>query len=501
MDVTIKEIAEKLKEYDNYSVVYHIRPDGDAVGSSFALALALQSIGKKCTVKGQDDIPHIHRYMTDKVQLDEIADPVYIAVDSASRHRVGIFGDKHFTFCIDHHHNTFDNVDYRYVETDTGACAELIYKIIKEMGATVTKQIADLLYTAIVTDTMCFRTTDTRVQTFEVATELAKAGADVYHIGRINTFIKSAGRMKIENILRDSFHFTYNNQIVTGIIMLKDLEMAGVLDSDIEGINSLVEQIEGVRIGVTIRELPDGRMRCSMRSNGNISVDEISKMFGGGGHTHAACAELSMSAEDAREVMERTCREYLESKEHGRINVFIGASACGKTTLCTILDKEYDTVHKVVTDTTRSPRKGEQNGIHYHFVTEQFFRNNLPLYAEVNIYDNHYYGSNGKRIADALDGGKADVVICLDINGAKALKNHYGEQVRVIYVHRDIEKIYAAIDERVANGEITAESAVHRKEQVLRDIESRNDPAIDFEVDNNGTLENSIGQLKEIMGL
>ena len=76
MDVTIKEIAEKLKEYDNYSVVYHIRPDGDAVGSSFALALALQSIGKKCTVKGQDDIPRIHRYMTDKVQLDENCRPV-----------------------------------------------------------------------------------------------------------------------------------------------------------------------------------------------------------------------------------------------------------------------------------------------------------------------------------------------------------------------------------------------------------------------------------------
>lgn len=501
MDVTIKEIAEKLKEYDNYFIVYHIRPDGDCIGTAFGLCLALQSIGKKCTVKGQDEIPRIHRYMTDKVQLDEIAEPVYIAVDSATRHRVGIYGDKHFTFCIDHHHNTFDNVDYRYVETDTGACAELIYKIIKEMGATVTKQIADLLYTAIVTDTMCFRTTDTRVQTFEVATELAKAGADVYHIGRINTFIKSAGRMKIENILRDSFHFTYNNQIVTGIIMLKDLETAGVLDSDIEGINSLVEQIEGVRIGVTIRELPDGRMRCSMRSNGEISSNDICRIHGGGGHFHAACCELDMSASEAREVMEKTCREYLESQEHGRIYAFIGASACGKTTLCTMLDKEYDTVHKVVTDTTRSPRKGEVDKVHYNFVSEQFFRDNIDNYVEHNEYDNHLYGSNGTRIANALDGGKADVVICLDINGAKALKKHYGDQVRVIYVHRDIEKIYAAIDERVANGEITAKSAVHRKEQVLRDIESRNDPVIDFEVDNNNSLDSSLIQLKRIIHL
>lgn len=313
MDINIELIAKKLREYDNYRIVYHIRPDGDCIGSAFGLALALQAIGKKCDVVGQDDIPRIHRYMTDKVQLDDVTDPVYIAVDSASPHRVGTYGDKHFTFCIDHHDNTFSDVDYRYVEKDCGACAEIIYKIIKEMGITVTKQIADLLYTAVVTDTLCFRTTDTRVQTFEVAAELAKAGADVYYISRINTFIKSSGRMKIESILRDSFHFTCDNKVVTGIIMLKDLETAGVLDSDLEGINSLVEQYEGMRVGATIRELPNGRMRCSMRSNGEISVNDICKIHGGGGHFHATCCELDMSAEDARAVIEQTCREYLDN--------------------------------------------------------------------------------------------------------------------------------------------------------------------------------------------
>ena len=183
------------------------------------------------------------------------------------------------------------------------------------------------------------------------------------------------------------------------------------------------------------------------------------------------------------------------------IFVCIGASACGKTTLCTLLDKNFENVNKVVTDTTRSPRKGEVDKVHYNFVSEQFFRENIDCYVEYNEYDHHLYGSNGTRIADALNDGRADVVICLDFNGAKALKNHYGDQVKVIYVHRDIEKIYAAIDERVANGEITAESAVRRKEQVLKDIECRNDPVIDFEVDNNGTLESSIEQLIKFMGL
>ncbi len=317
MDVTIKEMAEKLREQDNFCIVYHIRPDGDCTGSSFALALALKSLGKKVTVEGQDEFPRIHRYLTDKVSLDAICDPVYIAVDAASPQRVGTYSDKHFTFCIDHHHNTFYDVDYRYIETDCGACSEIIYKLILEMGVTVTKEIADLLYTAIVTDTLCFRTSDTKVQTFEIAARLAQAGADIYHIGRINTFIKSPGRMKIETILRERFHFTCDNQIVTSILMRSDLEAAGVMDADLEGINSLVEQIEGVRIGVTIRELPDGTMRCSMRSSGALSANDICKIHGGGGHFHAACCELDLGALEARAVIEKTCREYLE-KETGQ---------------------------------------------------------------------------------------------------------------------------------------------------------------------------------------
>ena len=84
MDISVREMAEKLKEYDNYCIVYHIRPDGDCIGSAFGLCLALQSVGKKCTVRGQDEIPRIHRYMTDKVRRDDVGEPVYIAVDCAT---------------------------------------------------------------------------------------------------------------------------------------------------------------------------------------------------------------------------------------------------------------------------------------------------------------------------------------------------------------------------------------------------------------------------------
>ena len=312
MNVTIKEMAKKLWEYNEFRIIYHIRPDGDCICSSFALALALKSAGAKCEVAGQDEIPRIHRNMTDKITQDILQNPVYIAVDSATPQRTGTFSDSHFTFCIDHHRNNSVIADYKYVEEDCGACSEIIFKLIKAMEVPVTKEIADLLYTALVTDTMCFRTSDTSVQSFETAAELAKHGADIFSIGRRNMFMKSPQRLKIENILRDSFNFTCDNKILTGIITLDDLVAADISDSELEGINSMVEQIEGVRIGVTIRELPDGRTRCSMRTNGDIYASEICAVHGGGGHLHAACCELDTNPQKARIIMEETCLKFIK---------------------------------------------------------------------------------------------------------------------------------------------------------------------------------------------
>jgi phosphoesterase RecJ-like protein len=311
MNITLSEMAEKLSEHDEYRIVYHIRPDGDCIGSSYALSSALQSLGKKCEVAGRDEVPRVHKILTDKVKQYELIDPVYISVDTASMERTGDYCNEHFTFCIDHHRDNSVEADFKYIEADCGACSEIIFKLINAMGVEVTPQIADLLYTGLVTDTMCFRTSDTSIQSFETAAALAKCGADIYGVGRRNTFIKSRQRIRIEEMLRESFNFTCDSRILTGIITLDDLKTADILDSDLEGINSLTEQVEGVMIGVTIRELPDGRMRCSVRTKGDIYADKICAVHGGGGHLHAACCELDAAPDEARKIMEETCREFI----------------------------------------------------------------------------------------------------------------------------------------------------------------------------------------------
>lgn len=311
MNVSIKEMAEKLLSYDEYMIVYHIRPDGDCIGSSFALALALQSIGKRCAVVGRDPVPQIHQFMTNAVSQDTLVNPVYFSVDAVSPQRTGNYADKHFTFCIDHHRNNSINADFKYVEEDCGACSEIIFKLLNEMKITVTKEIADLLYTALVTDTRCFQTTDTSVQSIETAAELLKLGADAYEISRRNIFVKSKGRRMIEDFLKESLHFSCNDRLITGIITLNDLKAANITDSELEGINSYVEQYEEILIGVTVRELPDGRSRCSTRTSGSISANDICVEHGGGGHFHAAVCELDEPPEEARTIIEETCGKYL----------------------------------------------------------------------------------------------------------------------------------------------------------------------------------------------
>ncbi len=311
MNVTIREMAEKLKCYDEYAIVYHIRPDGDCIGSSFALALGLQSIGKKCRVVGRDPVPQIHQYLTNGVQQDDIENPVYFSVDAVSPMRTGNYADKHFTFCIDHHCDNSINADFKYVEEDCGACSEIVFKLLQAMNVHITKNIADLLYTALVTDTRCFQTSDTSSQSFEIAAELVRVGADNYNISRRNCFVKSKGRRAIEELFKESLNFSCNGSLITGIITLEDLKKADIADSEIEGINSYVEQYEEMQIGVTVRELPDGRSRCSTRTNGNISANDICAVHGGGGHFHAAVCELDAPPVEARPIMEETCRKFL----------------------------------------------------------------------------------------------------------------------------------------------------------------------------------------------
>ena len=228
-NVTIQELSELLKKYDGYRIIYHVRPDGDCIGSAYALALALKKKKKKCEVTGEYPVTNSYKYLVNCFKNDKVEHPINIAVDSAAPDRLGIYQNESFTFCIDHHNGNSVKAEYKYVEIDCGACSEIILKLIKAMGTEITKEMANLMYLALVTDTMSFRTYDVSKQSFETAAELAGYGADICEIGRKHMFLKTPERVKIENTLKNSFHFTCNNRMLTGIITLQDLDDANIL--------------------------------------------------------------------------------------------------------------------------------------------------------------------------------------------------------------------------------------------------------------------------------
>lgn len=315
--VTLRQMAALLKEQGPYRIVYHIRPDGDCIGSAYALAMALQSIGKACAVAGDYPVPGPYLPFAEKLREDSPESPLNIAVDASSPDRLGSFGALPFAFCIDHHLHNSVPAKYTYAEDTAGACSEIILKLIEEMGVTVTKEMADLLFLALVTDTMCFCTDDTTQQSFQTAAALAGYGADIVGIARKTMFLRSRQRLALEEKLQNSFHYTCGGLVLTGLITLQDLAEADIQDCELEGINSFIDRVEEVLIGVTIRELPDGTTRCSFRTKGRLSADEICRSLGGGGHFHAAACVLPVPVREARAVIEPICEDYL--RQHGTV--------------------------------------------------------------------------------------------------------------------------------------------------------------------------------------
>ena len=312
MDITLKEMARRLREYPAYRIYYHKSPDGDAVMSAYALALALQGIGISCEPKCCDPIPKAYFDLVNPIHCDCLDQYTAIAVDSASAARLGDYSDEKITFCIDHHENTME-AEFRYVVPEASSCAELIYKLFLEMGLPITTQIANLLYTGLVTDTQCFRTYATNQASLETAAELARHGADIVSIARRYTVEKTPERIAIEQVLLNSFRYTCNGRILGCMFAYEDMLRTGANDSELEGLNLIVDQVRGPEIGIVVRETRPGHCRVSVRSYINdLNAAEICEHFGGGGHADRAGFETDMSPGQTLRKVEITASKYLD---------------------------------------------------------------------------------------------------------------------------------------------------------------------------------------------
>lgn len=312
MKISVKECADILREKDNILILTHANPDGDTLGSGFALCRALMKIGKICAVINADDIPKKYNYLFDDIVEIKFKPDYVVAVDVATVKLFGGLEEQYkIDMCIDHHSTNTEYANLLLLEDAPAAC-QIMYEVVLALGVQVDKKIADCLYTGLTTDTGCFRYDSTTAQTYRVAADLIDAGADNGRINRIMFETKSKTYARLERLAIESMRFYEHERVAVITVTQEMFQLTGSNAQETEGLAPLTRQIEGVEIGITIQERPDGTCKASIRTFESVNAAKLAACFGGGGHAQAAGCKFDCDVKEARRLLVDKCREMLE---------------------------------------------------------------------------------------------------------------------------------------------------------------------------------------------
>lgn len=313
MRIDVEKCAQILSEQDNILILTHAHPDGDTLGCGFALCRALMKLGKKAKVINDDVIPKKYNYLFDDLCFDAFQEDFVVAVDVATENLLGglqnIYAGK-INLCIDHHMTNTEYAEFLLLRDAPAAC-EIVYDVIDQLGVDMDKKIADCLYTGISTDTGCFRYASTTAHSYKLAAKLIELGADNGKINRAMFETKSKTYVNLERLALNGLQLFCNDRVAIITVTQEMYEATGSNEQETEALAPLTRQIEGVEIGVTIREKKDKTCKASLRTYESVNAAQLAKFFGGGGHSQAAACRFDCSVEDAKERIVRKCAEIL----------------------------------------------------------------------------------------------------------------------------------------------------------------------------------------------
>ena len=314
-NITLEQAAEFLREHDDILILSHANPDGDTFGCSHGLCGALQLMGKRAGIVCADPLSERFSYMKRAIAEQDFEPQVIVSVDVADKSLLGsneeLYGDK-VDLAIDHHVSHVPFAKRIYVDDTAAAAAEIVYDLILLLGVEPNEHIAACLYTGIATDTGCFKYGSTTRATHEKAGRLMEYGFNAAEINYVMFEMKTKARLRLEQYVMEHMEFFAEDKGAV-VVLTKDL-MDSVDAEDVNGIAALPRQIQGVEIGIVLKEREDG-WKASMRSN-NLNVQEICGLFGGGGHIRAAgCSLKNMTAQQAKEKVVAAAADALKKAE------------------------------------------------------------------------------------------------------------------------------------------------------------------------------------------
>ena len=295
MSQTIKnEIAQKIFKAANIAITSHLRPDGDSLYTSLALAEMLELLGKKVQVVNHDPLPFPlsdFREMK-RIKIGQI-DPenldLVILLECADVSRSGQTRIDHLPkINIDHHYSNSPYADINWIDPGASAVAEMVFELVEPLGISLTPRIAEYLYAAIFSDTGSFRFSNTSGKALYTCYRLVEAGADPFRVADKLTANNTAAKIKLLARVLNSLQLNEKGNIAILSMFKKDLEETGLKEVEVEDITTIARSIKGVMMVIFFKEMGPGVFRVSLRSKGAANSAIVAEHFGGGGHVHAA---------------------------------------------------------------------------------------------------------------------------------------------------------------------------------------------------------------------
>lgn len=304
MTVEFAQAVNELKAADDILILCHRNPDGDTLGSGFALLRALKALGKRAKLSCGDSIPAKFSYLYEGVEEESFEEKFIVSVDVAERRLLGDaynekYGDR-VDLAFDHHGKGKPFAKSTYCEPESASACEIIFGVVKALGVKISAEIASCLYTGVSTDTGCFRYSNVTPGTHRIAAELIENGADHARINVKMFETKSMNNIMLERMCLESLESYAEGKIAVITVTKAMLKECNTDKSALDAIKPITRQIEGVEIGLTIKEEADGKTGISVRTSENYDASLICAHFGGGGHTRAAGCEMKCSVEEAK---------------------------------------------------------------------------------------------------------------------------------------------------------------------------------------------------------
>jgi phosphoesterase RecJ-like protein len=303
----LSQVVELIEEKNKFAITSHVRPDGDSLGSSLGLYWLLKALDKDVEVIMRDPVPHAYQKLPGSrdVRVTPDADAGYNAVfviECSDITRPGLLNlEKQNVVNIDHHATTALFGSINWIDSTASACGEMIYNLAKALGVRVTKEIAECVYTALITDTGSFHFSNTTERTFKVASELLRTGVKPAKTAEAVFASYPWSRIQLMGAVLSTARRDATGKVA---ILRHSLEMqhtAEASDEDADGFVNYPLTVGEVEAVAMLKEFEPGVYRTSLRSKGEVNVARVAEMFGGGGHRNAAGCTLRGTWEEAEE--------------------------------------------------------------------------------------------------------------------------------------------------------------------------------------------------------